>query len=72
LNKNFKRSSSPRSTLRSYDVLVVILQEEQEESYLLHLMKLATRREPLLREKLGRNPILPIFEVAKKVGNDRK
>jgi hypothetical protein len=35
-------------------------------------MKLATRREPLLQEKLGRNPILPIFEVARKVGKDRK
>jgi hypothetical protein len=35
-------------------------------------MKLATRREPFLREKLSRNPILPIFEVAKKVGSDRK
>jgi hypothetical protein len=35
-------------------------------------MKFPTRRAPLLREKLGLNYTLPNFEVAKKVGKDRK
>jgi hypothetical protein len=35
-------------------------------------MKLATRRAPLLREKLSLNSTLPNIEVAKKVGKDRK
>jgi hypothetical protein len=35
-------------------------------------MKLAIRRAPLLREKLVLNSTLPNFEVAKRVGEDRK
>jgi hypothetical protein len=35
-------------------------------------MKHATRRAPLLREKLGLNLTLPNFVVAKRVGKDRK
>jgi hypothetical protein len=35
-------------------------------------MKLATRREPLLREKLNLNSTLPNFEIAKKGSKDRK
>jgi hypothetical protein len=35
-------------------------------------MKLPTRREPLPWEKLGLNSTLPNFEVAKKIGKDRK
>jgi hypothetical protein len=35
-------------------------------------MKLVTIRAPLLQEKLGLNPNLPNFVVAKEVGKDRK
>jgi hypothetical protein len=35
-------------------------------------MKLATRRAPLLREKLALNSTLTNFEVAKEVGKDGK
>jgi hypothetical protein len=71
LSKYLKELAPP--TLRSYDVLVIIFQEVQDEE------KLATtpnetshKKSTTPSGKLGRNTILPIFEVAKKVGNDRK
>jgi hypothetical protein len=59
--------------LRSYDVLIVIFQEEQEgEKQTTTPNETPHKKRTTPSGKLDLNPTFPNFEVTKKVGKDKK